>query len=359
MSTKNNIIINEGIHAKEAQFCLLCGNEGRLLYQDLRDRLFNVPGIWVLLNCQKCHLIWLHPCPIPQEIGKLYSEYFTHDIKVESSEKGTGLLRTLRKINHALPRYAFDYRNKGGTFKTLRILVWLASRFGPLRDIVEGSMMWLNRSRPGKLLDIGCGNGQFLSRMQGFGWQVFGVEPDGQAAKIAREKFGISIYEGTLEEVDFHDDTFDTITMSHVIEHLPDPINTLRECYRVLKPGGQLVITTPNIKSLGHRLFRESWRGFEVPRHLFLFSLYSLRTCAERLGFKVLKLRTSARIAPYIWVTSQLIRQDGILPDESKKMQSFWLWLEGMVFQLVEHGICWFRDVGEEVVMIANKEKVE
>jgi SAM-dependent methyltransferase len=191
--------------------------------------------------------------------------------------------------------------------------------------------------------------------MQELGWEVTGVEPDGEAAKVALERFGLSVHEGALEEVAFPDDTFDAITMSHVVEHLPDPISTISECRRILKKGGRLVVTVPNIESLSYRIYREAWRGLEVPRHLFLFSSPTLRACVERSGLQLLELRTTARTARWMWAASRLIRRNGILSGGSPPKQRFGLRLEGLAFQTLEHGLCWLRDAGEEVVLIATK----
>jgi 2-polyprenyl-3-methyl-5-hydroxy-6-metoxy-1,4-benzoquinol methylase len=349
-AVKNNLVINEGIRAEERHSCLLCDSKGTVLYQDLRDRLFAAPGTWTLLRCPKCGLVWLNPQPIPEDIGKLYSEYFTHDRALETpKQKPMKWLRKRVQLN--ILNAAFGYKNDN----TNKTLGWLASRLGPLRDSAGGTVMWLNGSRPGKLLDVGCGNGGFLATMQELGWEVAGVEPDGQATKVAREQFGLSVHEGSLEEAGFPDDAFDAVTMSHVVEHLPDPISTLTECRRILKKGGRLVMTTPNIKSLGHQLYREAWRGLEVPRHLFLFSPAALRQSVERSGLQVFELRTTARSARWMWAASHLIRRNGALPGGTPKEQHLWLRLEGLAFQLVEDGLCWVTDAGEEIVMVAAK----
>jgi len=347
---KNNTVINEGICAVERPLCLLCYSKGTALYQNLRDRLFAAPGIWTILGCPKCGLIWLNPCPIPEDIGKLYFEYYTHDTSLYIPiKKPTKSWRKVIKdsILSSVFGYQTDYANK-----TVGLLT---SRIGYLRDFVGGSLMWLNGSRPGKLLDIGCGNGRFLVAMRELGWEVAGVEPDGQAAKVAREQGGFSVYEGVLEDTAFPDDTFDAITMKHVVEHLPDPISTLRECQRILKKGGRLVVTVPNIESLGHRIYREAWRGLEVPRHLFLFSPPTLRACAESLGLQILELRTTALMARWMWAASRLIRRNGTLSGGSPQRQSLQLRLMGLAFQAVEHGMCWVTEAGEEIVMIAAK----
>ncbi|MBT9168834.1 MAG: Malonyl-(acyl-carrier protein) O-methyltransferase [Syntrophomonadaceae bacterium] len=354
-SQKNEFMMNEGIRVAERDLCLLCDNKGTPLYQDLRDRLFSAPGTWMLLRCSKCGLVWLNPQPIPEDIGKLYCNYFTHDPSPETLKAEPA--KSWRKaVNLGILNAAFGYKND----RANKTLGWLASRIGPLRDIVEGSVMWLNDSRPGKLLDVGCGNGQFLATMRELGWEVTGVEPDGQAAKVARER-GLNVYEGVLEEITLPDDTFDAITMSHVVEHLPDPIGTFGECKRILKKGGRLVVTVPNIESLGHRLYREACLNLDPPRHLFLFSPHTLRTCLERSGLQVLELRTTARTARWMWAASCLIKRSGALPSGSPQNLRpglrLGLRLGGLMFQIVEHMTCWAKkDAGEEVVLIAGKE---
>lgn len=350
-SQKNELKMNEGIRVAERDLCLLCDNKETPLYQDLRDRLFSAPGTWMLLRCSKCGLVWLNPQPIPEDIGKLYCNYFTHDPSPETLK--TEPAKSWREaVKLGILNAAFGYKND----RANKLLGWMVSRLGPLRDIVEGSVMWLNGSRPGKLLDVGCGDGRFLARMQKLGWEVTGAELDGQAAEVARERFGLHVYEGVLEEIAFPDDTFDAITMNHVVEHLPDPIGTFRECKRVLKKGGRLVVTVPNIGSLGHRLYQEAWRGLEPPRHLFLFSPSTLRACVERSGLQVLELRTTARTARLMWAASRLIKRDGALPGGSLQNLNLGLRLEGLTFQGVEYMMCWAKkDAGEEIVLIAHR----
>jgi SAM-dependent methyltransferase len=215
--------------------------------------------------------------------------------------------------------------------------------------------MWLKADERGRLLDVGCGNGQFLAQMQKLGWEVMGVELDPEAVRIAEERFGLRVFQGTLEEARLPDGSFDTVTMNHVIEHVPNPIGLLAECRRILRPGGKLVVVTPNIESLGHRLFREAWRGLEVPRHLYIFSPRALQECAERAGLKVLKLWTTARSALWMWAASRLIRRNGILPGGSPQRLGLWLKLEGLAFWAIAYGLCALREAGEEIVLMASK----
>jgi SAM-dependent methyltransferase len=95
----------------------------------------------------------------------------------------------------------------------------------------------------------------------------------------------MTVYESALPRTGLRDETYDAVTMSHVIEHLHDPVSALQEVRRILKPGGTLWIVTPNVESIGHRRFGVNWRGLEPPRHLVLFSGASLAEALDRAGF--------------------------------------------------------------------------
>ena len=344
--------INEGICVQEVQSCLICGGDGILLYENLRDRLFGAPGIWTLMQCPKCHLVWLNPRPVHTDIAKIYGEYYTH--KTTNSDPRfpkirLGIRNAVLASHMGYTDLAPDpWRKNIGTFLSL---------IKPIRERAELSVMILNSEKRGKLLDVGCGNGQFLARMRSLGWEVMGVEPDGQAVEVARDCFDLTVHKGTLEEAKFSNDTIDVITMSHVIEHFGDPISTLKECYRVLKPLGRLVIVTPNIWSLGHRIFKKACYHLDPPRHFYLFSPHTLKVCTEQAGFQVIELRSEARSAHRMWVTSYLIHKNYVLPGGYPGKQNFWLFLGGMTFQALEQGLCLITDVGEEVVLIATKQK--
>jgi len=203
-----------------------------------------------------------------------------------------------------------------------------------------------------RLLDLGCGDGRFLALMRDAGWDVTGIDPDPTAARRAQENFGIPVIVGSLEDAGFPNESFDAVTLSHVIEHVHDPVALLSECRRVLKPEGRAVIVTPNIRSLGHRKFGGVWRGLEPPRHLYLFSSETLRICCDRAGLRVQTLRTSARVAGLIWQESELIRRN---KEWSSVDRGLWHRLRGMFFNLYEDALCRVvEEVGEEIVVMAG-----
>jgi 2-polyprenyl-3-methyl-5-hydroxy-6-metoxy-1,4-benzoquinol methylase len=101
---------------------------------------------------------------------------------------------------------------------------------------------------------------------------------------------------------------FDAVIMNHVVEHVHDPVRLLKECNRLLRPGGTFVAVTPNAESYGHKAFGSEWRGLEPPRHLFLFSRRTLREVANRAGFKWVDTRTTAAHALVIVKASLQMR---------------------------------------------------
>ena len=232
-------MLDQDISIQEMKNCPFCSNEGVPLYQGFRDRLFGAPGIWSLMRCPKCDLVWLNPRPIGNDISKLYTEYYTHQPE-DSSKKRLASLRKAVKTSILQSAFGYPVNAQGGPFG------WVFPKIGPLKEIVGGSVMWLKAGERGRLLDVGCGNGRFLAQMRGLGWEVVGVEPDPEAARIAKERFGLEVFQDTLEEAKFPNDSFDAITMNHVIEHVPDPVGLLAESRRILKPGGKLVVVTPN-----------------------------------------------------------------------------------------------------------------
>jgi SAM-dependent methyltransferase len=191
--------------------------------------------------------------------------------------------------------------------------------------------------------------------MRDLGWDVVGVEPDAQAARIGYNGFGITVLEGMLEDAQFPDDEFDAITMHHVIEHVWDPIATLQECRRVLRPKGTLAIVTPNVRSWGHRMFGRAWFPLEPPRHLYLFSTSTLQLCAEQAGLSVTRAWSSARRARFVYPYSHMIYQRGRLAHGLATEGGWPLRLGSWVFQAVEHGLCLIAEMGEELVLIATK----
>jgi 2-polyprenyl-3-methyl-5-hydroxy-6-metoxy-1,4-benzoquinol methylase len=287
--------MSDGFALQPRPACLLCGTTGTVAYSDLPDRLYGTPGRWRFRRCPADGLYWLDPRPRPDELDKVYRTYFTHDGPHEDAAAADAQTWWSKTIDAG----AFAYRRErvsAGRAVAGRLLAFLP----PIHDRFGARLMWLRSAAPGRLLDVGCGSGHFLARMRTAGWQVVGVEPDPSAAQIARDRLGLPVVVGTLEALD-PAEGFDAITLSHVIEHVPDPVATLRDCWRRLRPGGRLLALTPNVNGFGHRVFGATWPGLQPPFHLQVFSPSTLALCARDAQILSPRVRTTARMAPIIW----------------------------------------------------------
>ncbi|MFZ2950549.1 MAG: class I SAM-dependent methyltransferase, partial [Desulfuromonadaceae bacterium] len=218
--------------------CMLCGQQGEVLYNGLRDRLFGVPGEWTLNKCPnaECGLVWLDPAPRKDELWKAYTTYYTHqDNLIPSSNVIKRVYRFVRDCYLSL-KYCYFEGLIQSRFKWLGLLMYF---FPGRRADVDFSVMYLPSKPHGRLLEIGCGSGSMLNYMVLLGWKAEGIDLDPSAVANAQGK-GLKVALGSLEEQGHQDKTFDAIILSHVIEHVADPACLLAECYRILKPGGVL-----------------------------------------------------------------------------------------------------------------------
>jgi 2-polyprenyl-3-methyl-5-hydroxy-6-metoxy-1,4-benzoquinol methylase len=293
-------------------------------------------------------LVWLDPRPVREDIDKLYTRYYTH---AAAAETGTVRWKTVKS---SILDAGFGYEDRRAGFAS-RSLGHILSRIPALRDVVGGAVLWLAAGRRGRLLDVGSGSGVFLARMRDLGWDVVGIEPDPAAARNAREQFGLDVRDGTVDEMPFQPDTFDAVTMHHVIEHVPDPIRVLQQCRKVLKATGQLIVVTPNSESWGRQVYKQSWMPWDPPRHLFVLSPRTLRLASERAGLQVRDIRTTARQARWVGHASWLIQRRRNPFEPAARSVSWPARIQGLAFQLLEHAFCTLRDdAGEEIVMVAT-----
>ncbi len=140
-----------------------------------------------------------------------------------------------------------------------------------------------------KILDIGAGNGLFLTEFKKRGWKTVGVEFSDHAVRQAK-KFGLNLKRGDFLDYKFPNNSFDIVTLNNVLEHVYEPRRTLIKIYKVLKDDGILVISSPNINGFGFNIFGKKWYGIDAPRHLYQFSLDSLGGMLLDCGFKITKI---------------------------------------------------------------------
>jgi 2-polyprenyl-3-methyl-5-hydroxy-6-metoxy-1,4-benzoquinol methylase len=238
--------------------CNLCGADQPETLGNMHDIAFETPGEFSLVRCRNCGLVYYRTRPTPEEIQAFYpADYLPYRPAIQ--DEPFFLMRWARQRN-----------------------------VNKRRRVVEQASPKL----PGCILDVGCSTGIFLDAMRRAGWQTQGIEISPQAADYARQRFGLDVYTGQLQDTQFEDESFDAITFWDVIEHTFDPLETLHETHRLLKPGGILAMTLPHWESLDHRWFGKQWIGYDTPRHLYVFPTPVLKKMLEKAGFVVLSTQS-------------------------------------------------------------------
>lgn len=229
---------------------ILCPNCGSskdrsiLSSQDYRFKLTN--SRFDLIECHDCGLIFLFPIPNLKESINYYPD--------EESYYG--------KPNKIFNRFS--------NYVAL-------SKVNEIEKFME----------KGKILDLGCGTGDFLSKFDETKWEKFGVEISNQASKTASKISNVIVFNSELIDCKFPDNYFDVVSANHVLEHLYNFQETISEIHRILKDGGIFYIRLPNISSNQYKLTGEYWLHLDVPRHINFFSPDTLSQFLRNSGFEV------------------------------------------------------------------------
>jgi SAM-dependent methyltransferase len=229
--------------------CNVCGSSQFELLFFAGDYEYGVPGAWKIVRCSSCGLFSQDPLPVSSEIAGFYPPTY--------------------------PAYHTD-----------TMIGWM------LRVVFARDARLISRLLPqdGRILDVGCGNGAALLAIRDVGFtHLTGVEIDPAAAERAIES-GLDVHCGELLEVDVPAASFDLVRMGHVIEHVLDPMATLKRAYRLLKPGGILMGETPNTDCFDCKLFKRYWGALHIPRHIFLFNDRNLRRALAASDFVDIKI---------------------------------------------------------------------
>jgi 2-polyprenyl-3-methyl-5-hydroxy-6-metoxy-1,4-benzoquinol methylase len=250
--------------------CPVCGSSNLRDKLQVQDKSVS-QEMFTIVQCQDCEFQFTNPRPDAAHIGK----YYESDAYVSHNSGAQGLINRVYNV---------------ARFFTVRRKVALITK--------------LNGGRAGQLLDYGCGTGHFLAGAKKAGWQVTGLEPNARARQDAAERVGQPIQEPTAL-TKLAPNSFDTITLWHVLEHVHALHGTLDELIAALKPGGKLLIAVPNVESLDAQHYRQDWAAYDVPRHLYHFSTSTMRRLLTRHNLATQQVMSLPLDAYYISMLSE------------------------------------------------------
>jgi SAM-dependent methyltransferase len=234
--------------------CRVChGRSGEILTEGIRDWEYGVNGEYAQKQCSACGSVQLDPFPDLEDLIKAY------DIDYHG--------------------YC-DAAGHGAAYNALwAVKTRLFER--QLRKYVSATS---------RVLDVGCGSGEFLSRLRSMGVSdLVGIDFNETSVQMVKSK-GIDVYRGTFLDFEAPDASFDVISMNNYLEHTLDPLAELKKAKRLLKPGGHVLGEVPGFDSFERRLFRRYWGGNHAPRHTFQFGERSLRKLFGMAGFEAVKV---------------------------------------------------------------------
>jgi len=231
--------------------CPVCGGSNFSVFLKTKD-FFLTGEEFNLIQCTSCSFIFTDPIPPPEQIFSYYDspEYVSHEIKKSSFLDRIYALARKRNISN---KYKIVHQFK----------------------------------EYGKILDVGCGTGELLKYFKDHGWHTFGIEPVDKARTFAQNEYSLDVYEENQLKL-FDSQSFDVITLWHVLEHVYDLNGRIEELKRILKPDGVLIIAVPDIDSYDALHYGKYWGALDVPRHLYHFSRDSISLLFENHSFKVM-----------------------------------------------------------------------
>lgn len=259
--------------------CIVCGSNDIQEKHSLKDHS-HTGDHFTVSQCKNCGFHFTQNAPDSNSIGP----YYKSENYVSHSDTQKGLFF---KVYHAVRDYMLKKK----------------------RNLVNS----VTGLKTGKLLDIGTGTGYFPNIMIQSGWKVEGVEQDEETRNYAASKFNFTIHD-TPALYDLPKESFDAITMWHVLEHVHDLDGYLKKIYSILKDKGAFVVAVPNHTSFDQEHYKEFWAAWDIPIHLWHFNPATMSKLIERYGFKVEKIVPMPFDAAYVSMLSEEYKTGSKLP---------------------------------------------
>ena len=258
--------------------CPVCAASNATILMSVSD--FSLTGdLFEIVHCEKCCLNFTYPIPDKDAIAPYYNfpEYISHtDIK-------KGWMNTLyHKVRQRTLKQKTD---------------WVQSIFTGYK---------------GALLEVGAGTGAFADAMAKKGWKVTALEPDESSRAIALKNYGINLLPSSALE-NLSPNSFDVITLWHVLEHVHDLKIYIHTFSNLLKHNGRLIVAVPNHTSYDAQFYKNYWAAYDVPRHLYHFSPSSMKFLMKSNGFELVNLKPMWFDSFYVSLLSEKYQKSGLL----------------------------------------------
>ena len=253
---------------KELSNCPVCSG-GDFLSLLICNDYSTTKEDFTIVSCNSCDFTFTNPRPTDENLGK----YYLSDKYISHINTSKGLFENLYQI---VRKYA----------------------------IVQKLKLLVSFSESKNHLDIGCGTGEFLNACKNAGFRTKGVEPSELARKQAIKNYNLDIYENT-DLSQFENSSFHTITMWHVLEHVPNLNETIENFSRILEKNGSVIIAVPNLKSWDAEYYKEYWAAWDVPIHLWHFSKESIEALFKKWNFKLVKTKPMLFDSFYVALLSE------------------------------------------------------
>ena len=255
------------VNMENLSSCPVCGNKNFRPFLETND-FFLTKENFTIVQCNECELKFVNPRPDENEISRYYEspDYVSHGGKKDLLNF---VYRTIRKSS-------------------------IKKKFALIKEYA------LNK----KILDIGCGTGEFLHYCNKMGFDVKGIEPGDKPRTFAQKQYKLDVYnEAFLEQL--VNPEFDIITMWHVLEHVHLLHERIRKIAEILKPDGTIIIAVPNSDSWDAKYYGKFWAAYDLPRHLYHFSKSSIKIAFENHGLEIVKTIPMKLDAFYISLLSE------------------------------------------------------
>ena len=241
--------------------CYLCGEKNDKFLFNAKDRLLGIKGVFKIVQCQNCGLIYLNPRPKKALLNDFYPQNYYHIIGLPEQ-----------------PEDKLDFIKKNALISQRKRIFEIENYHKSKED--------------SNILDVGCGAGSFLYAIKNLkNCNVCGIDLSPQTVKFCCEKLDLDVKEGSLLKNSLNPGFFDIITMWHYFEHEMEPSNVLKEARRLLKDRGVLILEIPNAGSFSARFFKSRWFGLDAPRHLVQYDPYTLEKMLNQMGFNILEIK--------------------------------------------------------------------